>query len=409
MPAASAPSKAGQIQIDRKVDFTVQVSDASDARLTTEATTLRPKTNADDRVLILHGITSEKSFLATEDSADPLDGAGSTLNSFTRIGRWTESEGFEASARTGRESKGVLAGSERQVTALTQVDDRLVWIESPSTDILFMEWSLWTAGVDGSAARELAHSQVLKGAARPLPVTGGTYPVVIGEYVYWAATVATTTTPDPQAEKDWEFNVLRTRLSGKGKVETVAKNAVMPARAGGDLIYAAQEERASDTYEIHRKAVSGDGRDEILVRGSRVGTSDIVEVASSEAYLAWAVRSPEIGDEGWNSKESQPGQIFVMDLDTTEVTTVITADDVGGSGKLSLTRTGVLWGNGSGNGDPTEYYLNMATKRLFWFAKNRGNSSVEGDPAHDFVMWTKGSDPKTHRSLWHLAQLNTSS
>ncbi|GLY28101.1 hypothetical protein Kisp02_14660 [Kineosporia sp. NBRC 101731] len=336
-----------------------------------------------------------------------MNGAGTALSSFSRVGLWSDGKGFVAVAKTGKETAGPMAGAERQVMGATQAGDDLVWIETPSTDLAFLDWSLRTAKSDGSKTRELAHSQILKGDARPLTVTGGTYPVVIGEWVYWAASVAITADPDPGTAEDWEFNILRTKLSEKSKVETVARNAVMPAVAGRDLVYAARQSETSDSYEIHRMAVSGDGSDEILIRGTVSGTSDIVDLAASESYVAWGVRSPEVGEEGW-SRKSLPGQIFAMDLATEEVSTVVTADEVG-SANLSLTKTGVLWGNGSGNGDPTEYYLNMPTHKLFSLAKNQGHSAVAGDPAHDTVMWAKGTDAKTHRSLWHVAELETSS
>jgi len=406
--AAETSSATATITINRSIDVTLDVADATPAQYTGSPVTMRPKAEADDMVTLLTERADNGKFLALEDSTAPLEGAGATLGSSMKVGLWSQSDGFVEVAETGKETDGVLAGAERQVMSIAQAGDRLVWLETPTTDLSFMEWSLRTARTDGSDLRELAHSQTLDGAARPLPTTGGMYPVVIGDWVYWAASVATTSAPDPQDEADWEFNILRTKISTSSTVETVAKNAVMPAAIGDDLIYAARESMSSNNYEIHRMAVSGDGTDEILVEGARSGSSDIIDLAASEDFLTWGVRSAEVGDEGW-TKSDAPGQIFVLDLNTDQITTIITADEVGGYGHLALTRTGVLWGNGSGNGDPTEYYLNMTTKKLFSLAKYRGNSSVMADPDDDTVLWTKGTDATTHRSIWHMAELDTTS
>jgi hypothetical protein len=388
-PQPTETKRAG-IWIDREVTAVLDVTKASPARFTAEPQTLRPQAKSDDWVLTLNGITADGDFLAKESRADPLDGAGAMLNSYSRVGFWDRENGFTAVAKTGRETAGPLAGAERQATAMTQAEKHLVWTETPSTDLMFEEWSLRS-----SQTGELAHSRILKGDARPLPATGGTYPVVIGDWVYWATSQATTPSPDPGLKKDWEFLVLRTRLSGKGKVQRVADNAVMPAAAGDDLVYATYDPASPAVYEIHRKAVSGDGKDEVLVRGGREGQMDITELAASRVSVVWMVSAPKKGKD----------QMFVLDLRTGEVISLDSGDSSTGPG-ISFTRTGVLWGTSDRDGG-IEYYLNPATWDLFSFAASRGLSVVRGDPAHDTVMWVEGRDPRTRRGLWHVAELQT--
>ncbi len=118
------------------------------------------------------------------------------------------------------------------------------------------------------------------------------------------------------------------------------------------------------------------------------------------------MRSPEVKDTGWR-KTSQPGQIFVMDTASGEITTVVTADEVNANTSLDLTRTGVVWGNGSGNGDATEYYLNASLGKIFKVGKYLGYSVVQADPAHNSLMWAEGSDKKTHRAVRHEGEVRT--
>ncbi|MCE0537786.1 hypothetical protein LWF15_20030 [Kineosporia rhizophila] len=404
--SADPSPTGGRIEVDRELSFVLDVAEATPVQFKEPAARVRLKADSADRMLAPGGISAEKDLLVEESSLRSLDGAGHTLNTFSRVGLWSQTKGFVPAAKTGREARGVLKGAERQSDGMKRVGDRLVWMETPSTDLMFQEWSLRTAETDGSGVRELAHSQPLKPPARPLPVFGGTDPVVIGDWVYWAATVATTLTPDPAAEKDWEFNILRTKLSGRSKVETVAKNSVLPAAAGGDLVYVTRTPGASKGYEIRRRAVSDGGTEKTIVRGIPYGETEIVDLVASDSYVAWGVSAPKVGEAGWSSK-SEPGQIFVLDLATHEVGTVIAADEVAGQRNLSLTRTGVLWGNGSGNGDPTEYYLNMSTRKLHSIAEQRGYSVVKGDPAHDTIIWAKGTNKQTQRMLWHMAELST--
>jgi hypothetical protein len=104
----------------------------------------------------------------------------------------------------------------------------LIWVETPSTDLGYGEWSLRTADLRSHRVREIAHSRILKHGSRLLDVFGGTYPVVIGDWVHWATAIPTVDSPDPQHEADWEFDIQRARLSKASATETVARNAVMP-------------------------------------------------------------------------------------------------------------------------------------------------------------------------------------
>ncbi len=299
-----------------------------------------------------------------------------------------------------------MAGQDRQITDVTSKGDQFVWLETPTTDPAYFEWSLRTATLNSSGARELAHSRILTGGGRRyISDTGGPSPVIIGDWVYWATAVPTTGTPTLTSKADWEFDILRARLSGASKVETFVRNAVMPAAAGKSLAYAAYDRGYASKYEIHLKSLSGAESDRILVGGYRSGSSFLTTLAASGSTVAWTVSSPDLEKEGWDAGKTKPGQVFVMDTSTGSITTIVTADDSASSNTLAFTRNGLVWGNGSGNGDPTEYYFNPVDGRLSKLGKQEGLSAVYADPATDLVQWASGTDRKSGRIEWHEGRL----
>jgi hypothetical protein len=383
----------------------LDVASATKATFASPPVTLRPRANSTGETLELLGIDAEGRSVAVQSSTNPLNAAGDRLVHSSQVGLWNGKK-FTAVATSGRETKGTLAGRDRQITDAVIQGARMVWMETPSTDPGYFEWSLRTSLLSGSGLRELAHSKILQGGRRFIADTGGQAPVIIGDWVYWATAVPTTDTPR-EVKADWEFDILRTRLSRASKVQTLVRNAVMPTVAGKSLAYASYAAAGSSKYAIHLKNVSGDGNDTVIVGGDRSRSSFLTSLAASGSMVAWMASSPDLTNDAWVAGKSKPGQVFVMNTSTGLITTIVTQDEVEGSGSLAFTKSGLVWGNGSGNGDPTEYYLNVRDNHLYKIGRQRGLSLVYSNPDADLVQWAEGINRKTAQIEWHEGTLRS--
>jgi hypothetical protein len=401
--AAAGSGTAYAIRIDRPIAHTLNVASATQAHFSSSPVALHLRAGSPGETVAILGVDAQGQSVAVQSSTNPMNADSDQIVKPSQVGIWNGKK-FVAVATSGRETKGTLAGQDRQITNVASQGDRLVWMETPTTEPAYFEWSLRTASLDGSGVRELAHSKILTGGRRYIADTGGQAPVMVGDWVYWATAVPTTDTPSETKKADWEFDILRTRLSRASKVETVERNAVMPVAAGGSLAYAAYDGNSSGTYVIHLKNVSGDGSDRVLASGVRSGSSFLTGLAASGSTIAWTVSSPDLQKDGWVPGKTKPGQIFVMNTSTGSVTSVVTQDETEGSGTLAFTRTGIVWGNGSANGDPTEYYLNTTDDHLFKLGKQTGFSVVYANPLTNLVQWAAGSD-KTGDIEWREGNL----
>jgi hypothetical protein len=386
------------IRISLPVSRTLKVSDAVPARFTGSPTetVLTPGT---DPGLSFNGLSEDGSVLALSVSRAPADADHQVITGTTSIGYWKASR-FVPVATSGRESRGPLQGRLRQVGQVVQAGHRLLWTESPSTDLAFNEWSLRSVDTTTGKIHEIAHSAYLKPGGRIPDVVGGTYPVVIGDWVYWATAVPRSADAQPDKRGDWSFDIQRTRLDGRAPVETVARNAVMPAALDGALVYASYRLSAPNVYEIHRQDVVDTAQDRVLVKGYRSGTSWLSNLAASGSLVVWTAQSTSLGakedDKGANGPT--PGELFVLDTSSGQVTRVITQDSAAINGSISFTRRGVVWGNGSGSGDPGEYVLDLVAGRIQKLGECEGLSRVMGRPDSDTVYWVRdpGDSPKIY-------------
>ena len=402
-PARS--SAAEGIRIDLPVTRTVSVSDAVAATFAAPPTTVK-LTASPGHYLTPREVGETGDLVAVESAKEPLDDSNRRIVRPSRVGLVRDGT-FSDSATSASQTRGVLRGRMRQITEATQTGPHLIWVETPSAELDFAEWSLrtTTVGPGRQVVRELAHSPELKGESRLVDVVGGTDPVVIDDWVYWATAVPTVTSPRPDHQADWEFDVQRTKLSVPSKVETVVRNAVMPTGLDHALVYATFDPATPNTYEIHRRDVGPGQADRILVRGYRSGTSWITNLAARGRLVVWTAQSPGLAEEGWVPGETTPGQVFVLDTASGKVTRIVTEDAVGSNGSIAFTRRGIAWGNGSGNGDPTEYVLDLADLSLVELGQQQGASEVMASPGNDVVLWSSNPDEASATVVWHRATL----
>jgi hypothetical protein len=296
---------------------------------------------------------------------------------------------FRVLARATREDRGPLRGRMRQITAIGAGDGHLVWVETPSTDLVHHEWVLRGCRIGSCVVRTLARSAPLTGDSRLVDVFGGNRPVVLAGHVYWATAVPLVRRPDPGSAAHWSFDVQRVRLDGRGRATTVARDAVLPTAADGALFYVTKGTAGGDGvpwYRIHRRQ-AGTGTDQVVVTGPMRGEARITGLVAGSGWLAWTVSSERVGDQGWDPGTSRPGHVYLMDPATDRVVEVTTADNTGLNGSLALGPGRLLWGNGSGNGDPGQYLVDLDRFTLWRLGENRGASLVLTDPRSPRVLW----------------------
>jgi len=395
--AVPSDSATPGIRVDLPVTRTIKVSTAVAASFAAAPSKVDVPAS-----LSIDGLGQGGNLLVERIPALPKGSDASEITRAATLGTWNARH-FSPVATADRETKGPLRGRMRQITNAVQAGNRLIWVETPSTDVEYNEWSLRTTVIGSHRVREIAHSRILK-KGRVLDVTGGTYPVVVGDWVYWAAAVPTVSSPSPSQEADWAFNILRSKLSRSSAVETFARNAVMPTPLDGALVYASYSKATPDVYEIHQREVAGTQTDRVLVRGYRSGTSWITNLASSGKLVVWTAQSPGLKKEGWVPDETAPGVMFILDVSTGALTKVITKDEAGGEGSIAFTRRGVVWGNGSGNGDAGEYVLDLITGKLQKLGAEQGYSEVMANPDSDQVMWVPKSS--ANNIVWKVATLS---
>lgn len=72
---------------------------------------------------------------------------------------------------------------------------------------------------------------------------------------------------------------------------------------------------------------------------------------------------------------------------------------------ISFTRRGVAWGNGSGNGDPSEYVLTVNTGKLEKVGQQQGFNVIRGNPATDTILWAFNPDEEAVMVVWQRGTL----
>jgi hypothetical protein len=188
---------------------------------------------------------------------------------------------------------------------------------------------------------------------------------------------------------DWSWQIQRHRLNGRGTTQTIATNAALAATAGDDLFYATGSTGPAGKthYVIHRRH-GGTGPDQQIVHGWGTGTARISNLTAGDGRVVWTVNAPDAA-KGWFKGENLPGHIYVLDLTSSQVTQIVTKDEAGENYSFAFGPRQLLWGNGSGNGDPSEYLLELDTGKLYRLGAMFGLSSVLASPNGSLISWRK--------------------
>jgi hypothetical protein len=206
----------------------------------------------------------------------------------------------------------------RQSESFSVSGRTVAWAETPSTDLLYDNWSVYAADLDTGATVALGSSEdVLPGDL--LPIIGPYMRVSAGkDRVFWG-------TPYPRGERgadghytEFGLEVLARRIDGVGPLEVVADNAILPS-ADGDCvafarIHGSDPDVPEGTYRIIR--VCGVGGPEVLLASGSLGAGGALSsLTAADGLVAWAQ---------WDSRDGQAtrADVVVLDTSTGRTTTV---------------------------------------------------------------------------------------
>lgn len=307
---------------------------------------------------------------------------------------------YRAFAQAGRDPAGPFRGQQRQITDLAAGEGYVVWVETPSTDMDGNEWTIRAWHQSTGRITEVAHSRYLRKGHRYAGYAGSIVPVVLGGQAYWPSPVPTSDHPGDDNPKDWSFRVLSAPLSGGGPTRTIATDAAFAAVVDGSLFYATHESRGKRhiAYLIHRRE-RGVGPDTVVARGAIAGMSDLTNVAGGNHLLAWTTSAPDV-QQGWMPGESTPGRVYLMDLRTSRVTELVTADEAGANYSFAFGPDRLLWGNGSGNGDAGQYLFQPSRNALYRLGTTQGGAMVVSAPIGSAIRWSNHCDTPKHRTRY---------
>jgi len=285
-------------------------------------------------------------------------------------------------------------GSEpRQVAYAAARGQSFVWVETKSTDLFFLDWKVFAARVGQGQPTLLGDSFDLTRTDKVPPPPGVEFITTDGIHAWWMMTYPA------KSQRGFGARIMVRDIAGQGPLSVAVDKAKLPAATGGGVAYV----RTSDVdpaapvnrYDIRLRRA---GADTLVTSGPLAKGEQVSTLCASDTLLAWAVRSPETSaadPDAWAS-----GHLHVMTLATNAQHT-IELDDNAWSLDLSCGHTFVAWGNGSGNGDPGQYVVDVPSGKLWKLGESRGISAVRA--AGTMLGWTL--PPKAQEGApWRVAK-----
>ncbi|WP_084125780.1 hypothetical protein [Demequina sp. NBRC 110054] len=206
--------------------------------------------------------------------------------------------------------EGVDLDTARQSESTAMNDDYVAWVETPSTDLYYDDWSVFAADIaTGTTVALGASVEVLPDDT--LPIVGPYTYVTVGDTRAWWGT------PYPLGDKgedghysDFGLEILGRNLDGSGELEVVAKGAILPSASGGDCVAfvrvnGTDTSVADGTYVISE--VCEDGVEHRLIEGELGPDGRISDLAAGDGLLAWSIRE--------NDDEGMPDTVDVLIFD----------------------------------------------------------------------------------------------
>ncbi len=206
-------------------------------------------------------------------------------------------------------------GPARQSEFVASTATHVAWVETPSTDLQFDNWSVFAADIATGKSVALGSSRdVLPDDT--LPIIGPYISVTAGPDMAWWGT------PYPKGEKgpdghyrDFGLKVVARALDGSGELETVADGAILPSASGGDCVVIARVHGTDPSVEEGTYVIAeicGAGPETRLATGSLGAQGSLSALAAGDRTIAWAM---------WDAKDGMATRVDVIVLDRETGTT----------------------------------------------------------------------------------------
>ena len=268
----------------------------------------------------------------------------------------------------------------RQAIAAAAHGQTFVWLETKSTDLFYQDWKVFAARAGQRRPTLLGDSFDLTKSDEIPPPPGVKYITTDGVHAWWTMTYRT-----GKGNPAWGARIMVRDIAGHEPLTTAVDKAKLPAATGGGVAYV----RTSDVdaavpanrYDIRLRRA---GADTLVTSGPLAKGEQVSTMCASDTLLAWAVRSPEAPPDN-PPEHSTGGRLHVITLATNAQHT-IELDDDAWSLDLSCGDTFVAWGNGSGNGDPGQYVVDVPSGKLWKLGESPGISAVRA--AGTMLAWT---------------------
>ncbi len=186
---------------------------------------------------------------------------------------------------------GVDPSKARQSESFSTNGSHVAWVETPSTDLRFDNWSVFAADTNTGRTVALGSSEdVLPGDQ--LPIIGPYVSVTVGtDRAYWG-------TPYPRGERgtdghytDFGLKILSRALDGSGSLETAADGAILPAADGDCVVFArvhGSDPTVPDgTFRIGR--VCPRQAETVVATVSLGDHGTLRALAADEGFVAWSM------------------------------------------------------------------------------------------------------------------------
>lgn len=244
----------------------------------------------------------------------------------------------------------------------------IVWLETKSTDLFYLDWKMYAARVGQRQPTLLGDSfDLLKSDEIP-PPPGVKTLTADGVHAWWTMVYRV------KSQRGWDARIMVRDLAGREPLTVAVDKAKLPQATAGGVAYVRSKDVDSsmpaNRYEIWLRRA---GTDTLITSGPLAKEEQVSTICASGALLAWAVRSPSPPRE--NPDAWTGGRLHVMTL-ATKAQRTIKLDDPAWGLSLGCGETFIAWGNGSGNGDPGQYVLNVPSGKIWKLGELRGISAV---------------------------------
>lgn len=283
----------------------------------------------------------------------------------------------------------------RQIIQIAAHGKSIVWLETKSTDIYYQDWRVYSGTIGKSKPILLADSySLLKTDQIPYP-PGITTLSTDGVNAWW-----TMVYPTKKAPRGWSAQIMVRDVSAHHPLKVAVVGAMLPVASAQGLIYVREKMvdpgMAPNRYEIR---LLKSGVDSLITSGPLVKDESVLSICASKTVLAWAVHSASATRQ--NPGISTGGQLHVMKL-ATKVQRIVTLDDAAWGLSLGCGTNFVAWGNGSGNGDPGQYVMNIQSGKIWKLGSLRGISMVLA--SGDYLAWALPPKSAQEAAPWKVVK-----